>query len=275
MEGEAHSGTLAAQRSRPFRWLVRVGFYSRGLTYGIVGALALALALGAGTGGTAADQQGALALMSRHFLGRLALVVIAAGLLAYAAWKISQGVLGRGPEGGGSPELKDRFANVAGGIAYLAFFLVALRALISAGGGSSSGEPKHAAAGVLGWPGGPVLVGVCGAILIGISIYQVYEACTGAFTQETRTGRMSAEERRAFTGLGRVGISARALVFALIGYFLIRAAVDFNASTAVGVDGALAQVHHEPLGPLLLALVAAGLLAFALYSFMEGRYRRL
>jgi hypothetical protein len=86
---------------------------------------------------------------------------------------------------------------------------------------------------------------------------------------------MSEEERRAFMLLGRIGISARAIVFGLVGYFVLRAAIDFNPHKALGVDGALARVHQEPFGPWLLGLVAAGLLAFAGFSFAESRYRRL
>lgn len=273
MPGTARSEALAGERSRPFRWLVRVGFFSRGITYGLIGALALALALGAGTAGTAANQQGALALIARSWLGRLALVVIAAGLLAYALWKLTQGIAGSGPEGGGSPKTFDRLANISGGIAYLLFFAVAIRTLL--GGGSSGGKPEHAAAGVLGWPGGQVLVALCGAALLAVSAYQLYEALTGAFANESKTGRMRADERRTFMLIGRIGISARSLVFGLIGYFVLRAAIDFNPHNAVGVDGALARVHHEPLGPWLLGLVGVGLIVFAAFSFAEGRYRRL
>lgn len=273
MPGTVRSETLAAERSSPFRWLVRVGFFSRGVTYGIIGGLALALALGAGTGGTAANQEGALTLISRDWLGKLALIVIAAGLLAYAGWKLSLGIVGRGPEGGGSPKTWDRIANGSGGVAYLAFFVVAIRALT--GGGSSGGNPEHAAAGVLGWPGGPVIVGIGGSALLAVSLYQLYEGVSGAFADESKTGSMGADQRRTFMLLGRIGMGARALVFALIGYFVLRAAIEYDPKTAVGVDGALARVHNEPLGPWLLGLVAVGLLVFAAFSFVEGRYRRL
>ena len=87
------------ERAAPFRWLVRAGFVARGITYGVIGALALALALGAGTMGAVPSQQGALALIARSAVGGAALVVICAGLMAYALWKLTQGIAGRGPEG--------------------------------------------------------------------------------------------------------------------------------------------------------------------------------
>jgi hypothetical protein len=232
------------------------------------------MAVGAGTMGTSASQQGALALIARDWPGKLALVVIAAGLLAYALWKLSQGILGSGPEGGGGERTFDRLANAAGGVAYLVFFAVAIRTLAGAGG-SSSGGPQHAAAGILGWPGGPVLVGLGGGALIGVSAYQLYDGVTGNFAQEAKTGKMGRDERRLFLTLGRIGLTARALVFVLIGYFLVRTAFDFKPSSAVGVDGALARLHHQTLGPWIVGLVAVGLLIFAAFSFLEARFRRL
>lgn len=274
MAGKAQQKIWAAERSGPFRWLVRTGFGARGITYGVVGALALALAAGAGTDGTPANQQGALGLIASGWLGKLALAVIAAGLLAYATWKLSQGILGHGPEGGGSNGAFDRVANAAGGIAYLAFFAVAVRILMG-GGQSSSGGPQHEAAGVLGWPGGPVLVGLGGGVLIAVSAYQLYDGVSGNFADEAKTGEMGGHERRLFLLLGRVGLTARALVFVLIGYFLVRTAFDYTPSSAVGVDGALARLHHQAFGPWLVGLVAVGLLVFAAFSLLEARFRRL
>jgi hypothetical protein len=254
--------------------LVRAGFVARGVTYGIVGALALALALDGSKGGTSASQQGALTLISRSSLGRVALILVAAGLLAYALWKLVQGVLGRGPEGGGGASVKDRVANLGGGIAYIVFFSVAVRTLV-AGGGSSSGGPKSEATGVLGWPGGPVLVGLTGGTLLAISGFQIYEAIRGNFAEEAKTSRMGLDQRRLYMLLGRIGICARSLVFILVGYFLIKTAIEFDPSSAVGVDGALARLHRQTLGPVLVGVVAAGLLVFATFSLFEARFRRL
>lgn len=274
MTGEARRETESVEGARPFRWLIRGGFVARALTYGIIGGLALALALGAGTDGAAPNQQGALALIARDLIGRVALVLICVGLLAYALWKLTQGVFGRGPEGGGRPQPFDRVANLGGGVVYLVFFAVAVKVLAGSAGNSTQ-QPKDAAAGVLGWPGGQVIVAIGGIALIAISLYQLYDALSGEFANEAKTQQMGRGERRVFMWLGHVGLTARALVFALVGYFLLRAAVDYSPGSAVGVDGALARLHHEPLGPVILGLVSAGLITFAAYSVLEGRYRRL
>jgi hypothetical protein len=273
-EREAERDTLSIERSWPFEVLVRAGFMARALTYGVIGGVALALAVGAGPAPNAPNQQGALALIARAPLGRIAVALAAAGLLAYAVWKLAQAMFGRGPEGGGGSTLKARVASAGGGVAYLAFFAVALRILF---GSSNSGsrDPSQTAAGILGWPGGSVIVGVAGAVLIAISLFQIHDAWRGRFVKDNKVREMSPLELRAFMVLGHVGLVARALVFALVGYFLIKTAIDFNPRDAVGLDGALTRLHRQTFGPWLLGLTAAGLLVFAVYSVFEARFRRL
>jgi len=152
--------------------------------------------------------------------------------------------------------------------------VVALRILFGSSSSDSS-APSKAAAGVLGWPGGSVIVGVAGAVLIAISAVQIYEACRGRFAQDSKLRDMGSLERPAFMVLGHVGLVARALVFVVVGYFLVKTAIDFDPREAVGLDGALTRVYQEPFGPGLLGVVAGGLLVFAAYSLLEARYRRL
>jgi hypothetical protein len=147
--------------------------------------------------------------------------------------------------------------------------------VLTGNAGNPTRAQRQAAAGVLGWPGGRWLVGLGGARLIAISAYQVYTALSDDFAADNKTGEMSSPARRIFLVLGRTGLTARALVFALVGYFLVRTAIDYKPSSGLGVDGALSQVHRLPLGPWLLGLVAAGLLVFAVFSLFEARYKRL
>ena len=54
--------------SRGFEWLARAGFVARGLIYGIIGILAIKLAVGAGS--TTANQEGALKTIARQPFSR-------------------------------------------------------------------------------------------------------------------------------------------------------------------------------------------------------------
>ena len=247
---------------------------ARGLTYGVIGGIALALAVGAGTRAGTPNQQGALRLIARAPLGGFFLGLVALGLLAYALWKLSLATFGYGPEGGGGRGLKDRGANLVGGIAYLALFTLSLRVLLGDAGNESS-QQRRAAAGVLGWPGGRFLVAAAGGCLLAASVYQVYAAARRTFNRGKKVSEMDRGTRRLFDVVAPVGLGARAVVFGLVGYFLIATAVNFTPATGIGVDGSLADLHRQPFGAPLLATLALGLMIFAAFSFFEARYQQL
>ena len=93
--------------------------------------------------------------------------------------------------------------------------------------------------------------------------------------EKTDTDPMSEPVEHAYTAFGVFGHLARMVVFALIGYFLVKAAIDFDPDKAVALDGALAKLAKAPYGPVLLGVVAAGLIGFGAFSLVESRYRRV
>jgi len=57
--------------------------------------------------------------------------------------------------------------------------------------------------------------------------------------------------------------------------FVVKAAINDSRHAAIGLDGALAKLVHRAYGPWFLGFVAAGLIAFALYSLSDARYRKI
>jgi hypothetical protein len=257
-------------RRPEFEWLARGGLLARGVVYGIIGVLAIKLALG--DGGKATNQQGALKTIAGQPFGKVLLVVLALGLFGYAAWRLTRAAIGHGVEGG-DDDTKERIAGVASGVVYAGLCVSAIK--IIAGSGASSGHPDKAAGGVLDWPAGQWLVGLAGLVMIGVGLDQARKGITKKFCENSKTEQMSEKVRTVFTAAGIFGHLARAVVFAMMGYFLIRAAIDYDPNKAVGLDGALAKLGHASYGPVLLGVVAAGLLGFAAYSVFDARYRKV
>ena len=164
--------------------------------------------------------------------------------------------------------LQRRVAAIGSALAYAALCVTAVK--IIAGAHASGGSPKPAAAGVLGWPGGPVIVAIGGLVVVGIGAYQGHKGVARKFLEDSHTERIGQGTETAFTTLGVVGHVARAVTFVLIGYGLIKAAVDYSPKSAVGLDGALQKLVHASAGPLLLGVVALGFIAFALYSIADA-----
>jgi len=268
---DAEAGGEKVVRSRGFEWLARSGFAARGLIYGIIGILAIKLALG--DGGTTTNQQGALRTIAHQPFGKVLLILVAIGLAGYALWRFLHGLLGHGPED--SDSAFDRVSAFASGVVYAGLCAIAVEILLGSGSSGGSENAHKTAAGVFGWPGGTWLVGIAGVVLIGIGIYQGYRGLSKDFLKDSKTEQMGPRLRNWIEWIGTFGHLARMVVFGLVGVFLIKAAIDFNPSKAVGLDGALAKLAHASYGPLLLGVVAAGLIAFGVYSVSDARYRRI
>ena len=88
-----------------------------------------------------------------------------------------------------------------------------------------------------------------------------------------RTDRKFVFEARCRTWL--TSSSRLAVVFGLVGVFLVKAAIEFDPRKAVGLDATLAKLAASSYGPFLLGIVAAGLMAFGVYSLTDARYRRI
>ena len=249
--------------------LARAGFVARGLVYLIISALAIKLAIG--EQGTNADQQQALRTIAEQPFGKVLLLLVAVGLAGYALWMLARAAIGHGVETTDSGF--DRLSALASAVAYGVLCATAVAVLV--GSGSQSGSPKEATGGVLGWPGGTVLVAIVGAVVVGVGIYQGYKGFARKFLEEANTGEMSPEIRGAYTTLGVFGYIARAVVFVLVGYGLVKAAIDYDPKKAIGLDGALRKVAHASYGPVLLGIVAGGFIMFALYSIADARYRKV
>jgi Domain of Unknown Function (DUF1206) len=278
MHESRSSSTLAAAgatgedfvQSKAFEVLSRAGFVARALVYAIIGILALKLALG--QGGKLTNQQGALHTVAHQPFGKLLLTLVAIGLGGYSLWRLVRAAIGHGPES--TDNAFDRIAALASGIVYGGICVLAVEILLGAGGGNA-GNAKKTTAGVFGWPAGAWTVGIAGVVMIGVGLYQGYRGITKKFLNDSKTAEMGPRMREWIGWFGTVGHLARMIVFALIGIFLIKSAVDYNPRAAVGLDGALAKILHRSYGPFALGIVAAGLVAFALYSLSDARYRKI
>ncbi len=260
----------AVSRTRQFEWFARSGLVARGLIYGIIGVLALKLALG-DAGGSTTSQQGALKEIAQQPFGKWLLIATAIGLAGYATWRLVRAAIGHGTETEDSTF--DRIGGVVSGIGYALLCVTAVDIVI--GSGSSSGGASQATGGVLGWTGGVWIVGIAGAIIIGEGLDQGYKGLAEKFLDKSKTDEMSPRVKRTFTGLGIFGHLARMVVFVLIGYFLIKAAIDYDPEAAITLDGALGKLAQASYGPILLGIVAVGLIGFGLYSLADARYRKI
>jgi hypothetical protein len=259
-------------RSKHLERLARAGLVARGVVYGLIGILAIKVAFG--SGGETTDQQGALKTIAGQPFGKVLLVLVAIGLAGYALWRLVRAAIGHGPETG-EDDTKDRISGVVSGIAYAALCFTAVKILIGSSSSSSSSKTEKATGGVLDWPLGRYIVIAAGLVVLGVAVDQALKGIKQKFREDAKTEQMSPGVDQAYTAVGVIGHLARAVVFALIGWFVIKAAIDYDPDKAVGLDQALAKLSSSAFGPVVLGVVAAGLIAFACYSVLDARYRRV
>ncbi len=115
------------------------------------------------------------------------------------------------------------------------------------------------------------LVLLVGLVVIGLAFYMFSEAYTARFRARLNLTGLTTQVWKWVVGLGRIGYAALGVVFAIIGIFLTVAAVQHNARKALGLDGTLKELAHQPFGSWLLSILALGLVASGVYSFVEAR----
>ena len=261
----AFSPARRVARSRWIGWLGRAGFAAQGTCFAIIAVLALALAFG--RSGRLTDPRGAFVVLARGGWTRVLLVFLAIGFSAYSIWRLAQAVFDRGGMGTSLGGLGRRAIQFGQATLYALLTFSAVRVL---DGARSSGSPSRAAAGVLGWPGGPEIVGVIGAAVGVVALVNLYWGLSGRFTESIEPGSPQPMKL-----IGTVGFVALGFVLAVISWFLLKAATDYNAHKVVSLGGAMSRLARADYGDWLLTAVAAGLLAYGLFGLLQARYHRV
>ena len=250
--------------------LGRIGLVAKGISFALVGVLAVLVALG--VGGATTDRQGALRLLSKEWYGVIILVALGLGFAAYAAWRLAQALLNRDDEGNDFEGWAKRAGALVRGLFYAGLSLLAF-SFISGPRGESRDEPEHTAR-VFDLPLGRWIVLAFGLGLVGYGLWNGYRSITGKFRKHMKTGQMEQEDAGPLVNVaGFLGHAARMVLFTMVGVFLVRAAWQYDAKEAIGLDEALAKLANQPYGAFWLGAAAVGLFAYGVFSVLQARYR--
>lgn len=253
---------------------MRFGFAAKGVVYALVGLLAAQAALG--VGGQTTDTGGALQTIVTQPFGKILLSLVAVGLIGYVLWRLVEAVMDPEHKGTDAQGIVQRLGYAFNGLAYAGLAVSAAQLVLGSGKRSSSdATTQDWTARLLAQPFGQWLVVLGGMLVIGLGFYQFYEAYKAKFKRKLRLDQMSDSEQTWAVRLGRLGLAARGVTFAIIGGFLIQAARQSDPSQARGLGGALQALAQQPFGPWLLAVVALGLVAYGLYTLVQARYLRI
>jgi hypothetical protein len=259
---EATSAARQASDSRVVEWGARLGYATSGVIHLLIAWIALKVAWGIGGGSKKADTSGAMQTLASTGAGLALLWVCVVGFLLLGVWQLSEAAFHQ-------VEAADRVKAGAKGLTYL--FLGWSTFKVAQGASSSaSKQTQDFTASLMSSPGGRLLVGVVGLVVLGVAGYHVYKGWTKKFLEDLR----GHPGQWAVTA-GRVGYIAQGVALVIVGFCFLVAAWQANPDKAQGLDGALKTLKDAPFGPFLLTLVAVGIAAYGVYSFARSRYARV
>lgn len=258
-------------------WVVRLarfGYAARGVVYVIVGVLAARAAMG--SGGRVEGTRGALAEVLRQPGGRILLGLMAVGLAGYAVWRVVQAALdpeGKGSDGKG---IVQRLGYALSGVVHAGLALAAARmALRNSSSGSGGDGTVTWTARLMEAPAGRWLVALVGIGFAAYGVYQLVRAIKSDLAKRLDLSRMRVRTREWAVRAAKAGVAARGVVFLIIAWFLVQAAIDYDPGEARGLQGALEALRSTPAGPWLLGAVAVGLVGYGLFEIVKARFRRI
>ena len=217
-------------------------------------------------------------------------VALAVGLAGYALWRfIDAYTYECDDDESDAKGWAKRIGYVFRGGVYVAALFSAV-SILRTGGGSSGGSSGGAAGGSSGSGGGsggsgstemvfdlPLGRWIVLAIGLGVlaaAAYNGYRAVNAKY-RENWEDDMSAVERRWAGIVSWAGLLGHMLVFALVGFFLVKAAVEYDPNEPESLDEAVRALADASYGTIALVLLASAMAAYAAFSFVEARWRVL
>jgi hypothetical protein len=251
--------------------LARLGLVAKGFVYLVIGWLALRVAIIGG--GKFVNQIGAMRDVLHHTFGTVMLAVLAVGVFGLMLWMFAQAVLNPDRLPQVAKSYFKRIGWLISGVLYAALGVAAVRLLVNVH--AKSYTTRDWTRLLMAEPLGKWLVVAVGIGFVVYGCVRIYMAKRCAATEDLLLDHLATRGRFVIVTLVWLGEVSRAVVFAIVGVYLILAGWHANPSEAKGVADALRYLASKPYGAVLLTAVAAGLIAYGLYQFVEARYRRI
>lgn len=250
-----------AGRSEKFRWLARLGFAARGVVYLLIGYLFLTGdRQHTGDGGP----ESAFAWLHGAPGGTILLYLTALGLLGYGLFRLASALLNIDNQQNDIKGAGRRIGHGASGLFHLVLAWSATQ-LAGSGGGSTGSGSQEAAGTLLSVSLGAVLLGLVGLAFLIAAAEQAKSAWQATFMRG-----VSPDAPPFLAPLGRAGYAARAVIFVLIGWSLIKAAWLESSTQVMTLGQAIASLGEDGV---IFRLIALGVLLFGAFSLLLARYR--
>jgi hypothetical protein len=259
---------ITAKKEQWLQRFTRFGFASNGIVYCLMGVLTVLAALGLNS--QKGDKTQAFKFVYEQPFGKFLLIAIAVGLCGYVMLRVLQAFLDTGGEGKSAKGLVNRVGYAISAMLYLSLIIYAIK--LASGNAGSGNSQKFVVAKVMEYPMGEWIIGIVALISIGAGLNQIYLGFSKKFMKKVNLYKSGYYDM--FQRAGMIGVASRGLVFSIVGYFLLRAALDSNPAEAEGTAEAFDFLQNN-FGNVLMCLVAMGLVAYGIFMFIRARHERI
>ena len=258
----------------------RAGWFAKGVVYVIAGILALQVAAKASgwsnsatTGTQEASPTGAIKTVADSSGGTALLWLLAIGMLIYAAWRVVSAFL---PGDNDTKAMAHRVGYVVSAVIYTTFAITAI-ALARQAPSDPNGNKKvtDISQSMMTHSAGRLLIGLVGLIVIGVGLYRISKGVKLDVNDELDLSGMSSARVMWTKRLGAVGEIGRGIGIGLVGFFLLRSAITYDANDATGLDGALRRLAVTSWGLVVVFVVGVGFAAYGMFCLATFTHRRL
>ncbi|GGW91469.1 DUF1206 domain-containing protein [Alteromonas halophila] len=260
------------------KWLSVIagaGYSAKTVMYTMLGVFIISSAISA-LGSENTTQKHVFETIQSQPYGQVMLIAVVAGLICYALWRWLQCVLNT--ESLDMSKAKDVIMRVFLFVSGLIYLIAAYLGIKVFTGDDSSGQggsdSQQMTAQLMQYEWGLIIVGAGAVAIIAFAFIQFKHAYTADFIKKFETERLSQGAQEATRKAGRVGYTARGVVYLLVGSFFAFAALNQDASEAGGLQKALETLTEQTFGQYLLGAVGVGFVMFGIYCAFEARYRR-
>lgn len=256
--------------------MAKVGLFAKGIVYCLIGLLAFMSAFHiGGQSASKSDKSGLVQYLLQQPLGKIALIIISAGLLCYSIWRFMQTFLDTEHKGKEPKGLGKRFSYFFSGVAYLSVSFIAIKAVLENSANSNGKSRADMVQSLLEKPWGVWVLIAQALVLSGIGIYQVWYGFSEKYKKHVDAQELDQKTSYSLLKAGKIGYIARGIVWLLIAFLLFKAITHHNASEAGDTGTAFSFVQNNPYGTYLLAILAIGLICYGVMNFIRAAFERV
>lgn len=249
----------------------QAGLIAKGTVYCLLGLLVFMAAFNiVGRSANNTDKDGVFDFVLQQTGGQIIMGLIVVGLICYCIWRGIQAFGDSKNKGNDAKGIFLRARYLFSGLVYGSLAFAAIKALVS--NTSDSDDEKQQMVGeLLTKPFGEWLVGIVAAILLGVGIFQIWYGFSERYKKLVEKVGQSDNTKLLMTA-GKVGYVARGIVWLLLAWLFLKAALNANSSKAGDTSKAFDFLQEAAYGSYLLGAVGLGFICYGAFNFVRVRY---